>query len=134
MHLPQSLMGKATRYALNQWESLGVYLEDGCVEIDSNGVENAIRPSALGKKNCLRPCNLASLEYCRFAAWRWLFVGDAQAGARAATFYTLMANCRAHAIDPYEYLKDLFTRLPAMTNVSVKRSTGRALLDFRWGT
>jgi transposase len=107
VHLPQSLMGKATRYALNQWESLGVYLEDGRVEIDSNGVENAIRPSALGKKN-------------------WLFVGDAQAGARAATFYTLMANCRAHAIDPYAYLKDLFTRLPALTNRQVHTITPSA--------
>jgi hypothetical protein len=50
VHLPQSLMGKATRYTLNQWESLCVYLEDGRVEMDNNGVENAIAPAPLARR------------------------------------------------------------------------------------
>ena len=29
------------------------YFEDGCIEIDNNGIENAIRPTAVGKKNWL---------------------------------------------------------------------------------
>ena len=106
-HLPQSLMGQATRYALGQWESLLVFLEDGRVEIDNNLVENAIRPSAIGKKN-------------------WLFIGDANAGARAATFYTLMGNCRRLEVDAYAYLKELFTRLPTMTNRQMKDITPAA--------
>jgi transposase len=48
--LPQSTMGKAIHYALEQWESLEVYLKDPLIEIDNNLVENAIRPTALGKK------------------------------------------------------------------------------------
>jgi hypothetical protein len=48
--LPQSSMGKAISYALGQWEALEVYLQDGPIEIDNNLVENAIRPTALGKK------------------------------------------------------------------------------------
>ena len=43
-----------------------VYLEDGRVEIDNNPVENAIRPTAIGKKNCLRLCCQASHGRCRY--------------------------------------------------------------------
>jgi transposase len=96
-HLPQSLLGIAIDYALGQWPTLEVYLGDGRVEIDNNLVENAIRPTALGKKN-------------------WLFVGEADAGERAAIIYTLIETCRRRNIDPYAYLKDVFTRLPNMKN------------------
>jgi transposase len=63
--LPKSLLGEAIDFALGQWSVLQVYLGDGRVEIDNNLVENAIRPTALGKKN-------------------WLFVGEADAGQRGA--------------------------------------------------
>ena len=106
-YLPQSLMGRATGYALNQWESLLVFLDDGRLEIDNNLVENAIRPSAIGKKN-------------------WLFIGDAKAGDRAATFYTLIGNCRREGVDAHAYLQNLFTRLPSMTNQQVKDLTPKA--------
>ena len=56
-------------------------------------MENAIRPTAVGKKN-------------------WLFVGDGEAGDRGATLYTVVESCRRRGIDPYEYLKDILTRLP----------------------
>ena len=46
-------MGEAINYARGQWSTLQVYLGDGRVEIDNNLVENAIRPTALGKKNWL---------------------------------------------------------------------------------
>jgi hypothetical protein len=46
-YLPQSAMGKATRYTLEIWDQLLGYLEDGRIEIDNNLVENAIRPTAL---------------------------------------------------------------------------------------
>jgi hypothetical protein len=59
--LPRSALGKALRYALNEWEGLTRYVEDGRLEIDNNLVENAIRPSAVGKKN-------------------WLFIGHPEAG------------------------------------------------------
>jgi transposase len=102
--LPQSLFGVAMDYALGQWQTLDVYLDDGRVEIDNNLVENAIRPTALGKKN-------------------WLFVGQADAGERGAIIYTLIESCRRRAIDPYAYLKDVLTRLPKMTNHQVPEIT-----------
>jgi transposase len=99
--LPQSLMGKAIDYALGQWSSLLPYLEDGRLEIDTNLVENAIRPTAVGKKN-------------------WLFIGEANAGERSAIIYTIVESCRRRGIDPYAYLRDVLTRLPMATNWQIK--------------
>lgn len=106
-HLPQSSMGKALSYTLKQWEYLWKFLEAGQLEMDNNLVENAIRPSAIGKKN-------------------WMFIGEAQAGVRAATFYTLVGNCQQLGVDAHAYLLDLFTRLPTMTNHQVKEITPQA--------
>lgn len=106
-HLPQSLLGIALDYALGQWKTLEVYLADGRVEIDNNLVENAIRPTALGKKN-------------------WLFVGEAEAGDRGAILYTLIECCRRRGIDPYAYLKAVLTRLPKMTNHQIHEVTPAA--------
>jgi hypothetical protein len=99
-YLPQSQMGRAIGYALNQWEALAGFLEHGEVEIDNNLVENAIRPTALGKKN-------------------WLFFGSEEAGQRSAVIYTLVGNCRMHGVEPYAYLKDVLERLPRTTNQEV---------------
>jgi hypothetical protein len=94
-------MGKAVSYTLAQWESLEVYLKEPEIEIDNNLVENAIRPTALGKKN-------------------WLFFGDADAGERSAIIYSIIESCRRHGIEPYTYLRDVLTRLPTMTNRQIK--------------
>src|SRR5260370_19889796 len=99
--LPRSTMGKAVSYTLAQWESLEVYLKEPESEIDNNLVENAIRPTALGKKN-------------------WLFFGDADAGERSAIIYSIIESCRRHGIEPYTYLRDVLTRLPTMTNRQIK--------------
>ena len=96
-HLPQSPLVGAIDYALGQWRTLEVYLADGRVEIDNNLVENAIRPTAIGKKN-------------------WLFIGDAEAGQRSAIIYTVIESCRRRGLDPYAYLREVLTRLPNMTN------------------
>jgi transposase len=106
-HLPQSPLGKAISYTLNQWEGLQIFLTDGRVAIDNNGVENAIRPTAVGKKN-------------------WLFIGAAEAGERSATLYTIIENCRRSGINPDEYLRDVLTRLPRMTNRQTHTVTPQA--------
>jgi transposase len=96
-YLPQSLLGQAMDYTLSQWSTLEVYLQDGRVELDNNLVENAIRPTALGKKN-------------------WLFIGGAQAGQRSAIIYTVIESCRRRGLDPLAYLRHVLSRLPKMTN------------------
>jgi len=99
-YLPQSSLGKAIDYTLSQWTGLSVFLEDGRVEIDDNLVENAVRPTALGKRN-------------------WLFIGRAEAGQRGAVLYTIVENCRRQRIDPYTYLRDVLGRLPSLTNQNI---------------
>jgi hypothetical protein len=106
--LPKSPLGKAIGYALNEWEALKRFLEDGRLEIDNNLTENAIRPTAVGKKN-------------------WLFIGHPDAGWRSAVIYSIIVSCRRRGIEPWEYLKDVFTRLPAM-----KQSELHTLLPENW--
>lgn len=111
-HRPQSLTGKAISYALGQWELLEVYPGDGRLEIDNNLVENAIRPTALDRKN-------------------WLFVGAEDAGWRSAIICSLIQSCRAHGVEPLAYFKDVLTRLPAMTNHEMPTLTPRAWTESR---
>lgn len=106
-HLPQSLLGQAIDYALGQWPTLEVFLRTGKVEIDNNLVENAIRPTAIGKKN-------------------WLFMGEAGAGQRGAIIYTLVETCRKRSIDPYAYLRDVLMRLPTLKNTQLTEVTPEA--------
>jgi transposase len=105
--LPQSLLGMAIDYTLGLWPTLEIYLAEGRVEIDNNLVENAIRPTAIGKKN-------------------WLFVGEADAGERSAIIYTLVECCRRRSMDPFAYLRDVLTRLPNMTNHQISEVTPAA--------
>jgi transposase len=94
---PTSLLGKAINYTLNEWSRLIRYTEDGHITPDNNTVENAIRPFVIGRKN-------------------WLF-SDTPKGAKAsAAIYTLIETAKANGLEPYWYLKYLFTHLPeAMT-------------------
>jgi hypothetical protein len=94
-------------YSLKRWEALTRFIEDGFLEIDNNLIENAIRPSALGKRN-------------------WMFIGHPEAGERSAAIYTLLGSCRRHGLNPFDYLKDLLTRLPAAKITEIKTFTPAA--------
>lgn len=90
---PKSALGKAINYAHKQWGKLTVYTQDGRLRIDNNLTENAIRPFVIGRKNFL---------FC-----------DTVAGANAsANLYGLIETAKANDIEPYAYLKMLFTELP----------------------
>ncbi len=78
-------LGEALTYIANQWDGLQVFLHDGRVEIDSNAVENAIRPIALGRKNSL-------------------FAGHDEGGKNWALFASLIATCKMNNINPFDYL------------------------------
>jgi transposase len=81
--LPQSTLGKAVNYFLNEYTALVGYLRDGRFEIDNNLVENDVRPSAVGRR-------------------RWLFIGHPDAGWRTAVIYTIIQSCRRRGINPQE--------------------------------
>ena len=81
------------RYLDNQWNALVRFCDDGRYGIDTNPVENAIRPFCLGRRN-------------------WLFA-DTVAGANAsARLYSLIETAKANALEPYAYLRHVFTELP----------------------
>jgi hypothetical protein len=46
----------------------------------------------------------------------WLFIGHPEAGQRTAILYSLVISCRRHKKDPRAYLRDVLSRLPAMSN------------------
>jgi len=91
--LPKSTMGKAISYFLDEYQALTGYLRDPRYRIDNNLVENAIRPTAVGRK-------------------RWLFIGHPAAGWRSAVIYSILVSCRRRGIDPEDYLADVLRRLP----------------------
>jgi transposase len=107
--LPKSGLGKACDYLLKYWEPLTRHLEHGETRLDNNLVENAIRPSAIGKKN-------------------WLFVGHPDAGDRTAIMYSIIVSCQRRQIDPLAYLRDVLGRLPRMTT----KDDLDALLPINW--
>jgi transposase len=90
---PQSGIGKAFAYSLRLWHRLIRYVEDGRFLIDNNLVENSIRPVALGRKN-------------------YLFAGSHDAAQNAAMIYSLLATCKINEVEPFEWLRDVITRIP----------------------
>ena len=82
---------------LGELAKVTAHLDHGCTELDNNAMENAIRPTALGKKN-------------------WMFVGHPEAGERSAVIYSIIVSCRRFGKDPFLYLRDVLAKLPTMTN------------------
>jgi hypothetical protein len=85
-------MAEAIRYALNHWDGLGRFLEDGRIEIDSNSIERAMRPVALSRKNSL-------------------FAGSNEGGENWACLASLIETCKLNGVNPQAYFTDLLTRL-----------------------
>ena len=108
---PTSKLGLALSYLLNHWPGLVRYCDDGRFAIDNNPAERALRPFCIGRNN-------------------WKFA-DSQAGARAsANLYSLVHTAKANGLEPYAYLKHLFTELPKAQSVE----DIEALLPYRIDT
>lgn len=88
----RSRLAEAIRYALTRWDALCRFLDDGRIELDTNPVERAIRPVALGRKN-------------------HLFAGSDGGGARWATVCSLIETARLNDVEPYAYLRDVLERM-----------------------
>jgi transposase len=85
-------LAEAFRYALSRWDGLSRFLDDGCIEIDSNIVERTIRPLALNRKNAL-------------------FAGSDGGGEHWAILASLIETCKLNSVDPQAYLADVFAHL-----------------------
>jgi len=90
---PSLLLGKAINYTIGEWPKLLRYLDSPHLTPDTNLVENSIRPFCVGRKN-------------------WLFSGSPRGAHASATLYSLIETARANGVEPYRYLRYLFTKLP----------------------
>ncbi|MBL9098741.1 MAG: IS66 family transposase [Alphaproteobacteria bacterium] len=88
----RSRLAEAIRYSLSRWPSLTRFLDDGRIELDTNSVERAIRPVALGRKN-------------------HLFAGSDGGGERWAVVCSLIESAKLNAVEPFAYLTDVLQRM-----------------------
>ena len=61
-----------------------------------------------------------------FHCLHWTSDVRPDAGERSTVIYTLLGSCRRHGINSFDYLKDLFTRLPAARITQIKEFTPAA--------
>jgi transposase len=110
--LPKSLLGVAVGYALNHWEALARYLEQGYLAIDNNLSERTLRAIALGRN-------------------AWGVVGSETGGRTAAVLDTVVGTCKHLSIDPFVYLREALPGLFALG----EQPKAEQLLDWlpdRW--
>jgi transposase len=88
----RSTLAQAIRYALNHWDGLVLYLDDGRLELDTNTVERAMRPVALGRKNAL-------------------FAGSDSGARHWAIVATLIQSAKLNNVDPLAWLTDVLERI-----------------------
>jgi transposase len=94
---PETLIGKAINYTLGQWDKMIRYTDMWFLTPDNNRAENAIRPFVIGRKN-------------------WLFSYTPRGAHASAALYSIIETAKANGIEPYHYLKYLFTKLPQVKN------------------
>ena len=92
--LPKSPSGAAVRYALNQWQALTRYLQDGELEIDNGATERANRDIAIGRGN-------------------WTFFGSDKGGKTAAVLRSFIASCKRTGVEPFAWFHDVLSRIPS---------------------
>ena len=94
MPLSSAANSCAVIYALNQWEALTRFLQDGELEIDNGATERANRDIALGRGN-------------------WTFFGSDNGGQTAAILRSFIASCKRCGVEPFTWFRDVLSRIPA---------------------
>lgn len=123
--LPQSALGKAVFYTLGQYPKLQRFLDHPEIPLDTNRVENAIRPFCIGRKN-------------------WLFCQTTAGAAASARLYSLIETAKACGVKPHAYLSHLFAELPQASTADhfeallpwniTRLSINEQSMDTQWPT
>lgn len=108
----KSTLAGAIRYALRHWQGLVLFLEDGRLELDTNVIERAIRPIALGRKNSL-------------------FAGSDGGAHHWAIVASLVATAKLNGVEPLAWLTDVLER---MVSGRTKAHELERLLPWNWKT
>ena len=88
----KSPLAQAIRYALNRLPKARSYLENGCLELDNNTAERAMKPVAIGRKN-------------------WMFAGSQRGGKSMAVAFSLIQTAKLNNVDPQAWLTDVLGRI-----------------------
>lgn len=89
---PKSRLGEKLGYIHRHWDGLLRFLDDGRLEMDTNPVENRIRPLVITRKNAL-------------------FAGHDEGGRTWARIASVVETCKLNGVDPYAYLRDTLTAI-----------------------
>ena len=89
----RNLATKALGYATNQEAELRRVLESGKLPLDNTRAERALRKIVVGRK-------------------AWMFYGSDTHAEAAAAIFSVIASCRLHALDPFQYLEEVLRVLP----------------------
>lgn len=100
--LPKSPLGQALTYTLPQWPQLTAFLDHGLVELSNAGIEQQIRPIALGRNS-------------------WMFAGSERGATWAAVMYSLIGTCKLNGVNPYDYLVDILRRAPTLDQSEITK-------------
>jgi transposase len=103
-------LAKAIRYAIRHWPGLVMFLDDGRIEMDTNVVERAIRPSVLTRKNAL-------------------FAGSDGGARHWAVAMTLIQTAKLNGVDPMAWLTDVLERI---VSNGTKAHELHTLLPWTW--
>ena len=83
---------RAIGYALDRWDALTRYCDDGRLEVDNNAAERSLRAVVLGRKN-------------------FLFAGSDAGGERAAAIYGIIGTAKLNSLNPEAYLREVLSRI-----------------------
>lgn len=106
---PRSLSGEAMNYMLNRWSKLILFLDNPELRLDTNPIEGLIRPFVIGRKN-------------------WIFADTVKGAEASAALYSLVVMAKLHSLNPFNYLKSIFTELPKVATLEEVE----ALLPWNW--
>ncbi len=91
--LPKSGLGKAIKYAINQWPKLSNYINHPMAEASNNKAERGIKNFVIGRKN-------------------FLFAKSPKGADASAIVYSIITTAKANGLNTFRYLEYLFEKLP----------------------
>ena len=89
-----NLFLKAVRYAVNEWEAVSRYVQNGKAEIDNNPAERMMKPICMGRKN-------------------YLFCGSELGAKNTSMLYSIIETCKMNGLRPVKYIAEILTKLTA---------------------
>lgn len=99
--LPQSLLGKAITYVINQREYLCSFLQDGRIQLSNNLAEQSIRMFVIGRKN-------------------WIFSNTANGAASSALIYSIVQTAIANHLKPEHYLRYVYDQIQLQKDLKLE--------------